>query len=61
MNPRIEQVAERMIDHPLALDPRLAGERRAFDDQAEMALAGRVMAAMAAVLLAVVDQREVAW
>ena len=37
---------------PLALDPRLAGEGRAFDGEREMAFAGGVVAAVAAVLLA---------
>ena len=44
------QVAERGIDHPLPLDARLAGEGGAFDHQREMAFAGRIVAAVAAVL-----------
>ncbi len=49
-------VAERRIDHPLPFDTVLAREGRAFDPEAEMALAFGIVAAVAAVLLAVVDQ-----
>src|SRR5436190_7914900 len=52
------QVAERGIDEPLAVDAGLAGEGRAFDQQREMAFAGRVVAAVAAVLLALVDKLD---
>ena len=52
------QVAERGIDHSLAFDTVLAREGRAFDAQAEMAFAGRVVAAVAAVLLAVVGELD---
>ena len=58
MDPLVEQVAERRVDQPLALDPRLAGEGRAFDRQAEMAFASRIVAAVAAMLLAVVGQLD---
>ena len=55
------QVAERVIHQPLALDPRLAGEGRRFRSEREMAFAGGVVAAVAAMLLAVVDQLDAAW
>ena len=57
---RLHQVAERPIDHPLAFDTALAREIRAFDPQAEVALASRIIAAVPAVLLAVVDQLDAA-
>ena len=56
MDPLVHQVAERRIDHPLPLDARLAGEGGAFDRQREMAFAGWIVAAVAAMLLAVVDK-----
>jgi hypothetical protein len=55
------EVAEGGIDHPLPLDAVPSGECRAFDRQAEVAFAGGVVAAVAAMLLAVVHQLEVAW
>src|SRR5687767_12373803 len=58
MHPLVEQIAERMMDQPLALDARLAGKGRAFDPQGEMAFACRVVAAVTAVRLAVVDQLD---
>jgi hypothetical protein len=56
VNPLADEFAERRVDHPLPLDPRPTGEERAFDQQREMALAGRIVAAVPAVLLAIVDQ-----
>ena len=58
MDPLAHQVAERGIDHPLAFDTVLAGKGRTFDRQGEVAFAGRIVAAVAAVLLAVVDQLD---
>ena len=54
MDPLVHQVAERVIDHPLSLNAVLAGEGGAFDCQAEMTFPGRIVAAVAAMLLAVV-------
>ena len=56
----IQQIAERRMDQALAVDPRLAGEGRAFDAQREMALARWIVTAVAAMLLAVVDQLDMA-
>lgn len=50
------QVAERTVNHPLPLDAVLASKRCAFDSQREVALASGIIAAVAAVLLAIVDQ-----
>ena len=58
MHPLLQQIAERGMDQALALDSRLADEGGAFDQQAEMGFAGRIVAAMAAVLLAVVVERQ---
>ena len=58
MDALVHQLAERRIDQPLPLDPALAGEGRAFDRQAEVAFAGGIVAAVAAMLLAVVDQLD---
>ena len=58
VDPLVHQLAQGGIDHALALDPRLAGEGGAFDAQAEMALAGGIIAAVPAVLLAVVVQLQ---
>lgn len=52
----VKQVAQRGMNHPLPLHPGLAGKMRAFDRQAEVALAGGIVAAVAAVLVAVVNQ-----
>src|SRR6476646_1219611 len=54
----VHQVAERGIDHPLALDTRFAGEGGAFDRQAEVTFPGGIVAAVPAVLLAVVGELE---
>src|SRR4051812_39756568 len=59
MDPRLHQLAERRIDHALPFDTILAHECRAFDPQAEMTFACRIVAAMPAMLLAVVDQLDV--
>ena len=58
MDALLHEVAERGIDQPLPLDPRLAGKGRAFDLEAEMAFAGRVVAAVAAMGFAVVGELE---
>ena len=60
MDALVEQVAERVMDQALALDARLASERRAFNAQAEMAFARRIVAAVAAVRFAVIDQFDLA-
>ncbi len=61
MDPLVEQISERFVDHPLPLDPRLPCERAALDVQREVTLPGGVVAAMAAVLLAVVDEAQSRW
>ena len=61
MDSFVKQVAERLVDHPLPLDPRLAVEGGALDDQREVAFAGRVVAAVPAMLLAVVDKVDSRW
>ncbi len=58
MHALLEQVAQCGMDHALHFDARLAGEGGAFDHQAEMGFARRVVAAVPAVLLAVIDQRQ---
>jgi hypothetical protein len=58
MDPVADQLAQRGMDHALPLDPALAGKSRAFDHQREVAFAGRVVAAMPAMLLAIIDQLE---
>jgi glutathione S-transferase len=47
----LHQLAERPIDHALPFDTALAREGRAFDAQAEVALARRVITAMTPMLL----------
>ena len=49
------QIAQGPIDHPLPLNAAFACERRAFDPQSEVAFAGGIVTAVAAVLFAVVD------
>lgn len=51
-------VGEDPVDRPAALDARLADELRRPDFYPEMGLAALAMAGMAAVLLALVDHRE---
>ncbi len=58
MDSSFHQVAERSIDQPLAFDTILAREIRTFDPQTEVALASRIISAVPAVLLAVVDQLD---
>src|SRR5690606_11068903 len=53
-----DQFAKRFVHQTLPLDPRLAGEGGAFDYQPEMGFARRIVTAVAAMLLAVVDQRQ---
>src|SRR4051812_19224478 len=52
------QIAEGGIDHALPLHTVFARERRAFDLQREVTLAFRIVAAVAAMLLAVVGQLQ---
>src|SRR5690349_9140338 len=61
MDSDVHEIAKRSIDHPLPLDTVLAPERRAFDPQREVALAGRIVAAVAAMLLAIVNKVEARW
>ncbi len=56
MDALFHELAERRIDETLLLDTRFASEVRALDDEAEVAFARGIIAAVAAVLLAVVDQ-----
>ena len=58
VDPLVHQIAQRGIDRALPLDAAHSGEGGAFDGQAEMAFAGRIVAAVAAMLFAVVDQRQ---
>lgn len=58
MNALAGQVTQRAIDHALPIQPRDAGERCAFDLHREMALAGAVIAHMAAMLGAVVADNQ---
>ena len=61
MDPLLQQVAQCLMDQPLPLDPGLPGESGGFDGQAKMALAGGIIAAVAAMLLAVVDKFDALW
>ena len=61
MDPLPHEVAKRGINHALPLDAILAPKRRAFNAQGEVTLAGEIVAAMASVLLAVVDQLDADW
>jgi len=61
MDSGVHEVAERGIDHPLAFDTALAREGRAFDPQAEVAFAGRIVTAVPSMLLAVVDELDQRW
>jgi len=56
MDSLVHQFAERRIDHSLTLDTVLACESGALDEKTEMALAGRVISAVAAMLFAIVDE-----
>ena len=56
MNALAHEIAERRVNHALSFDAVLSGKGRAFDEQGEVALARGVVAAVAAVLLAIVDQ-----
>ncbi len=44
MDPRGEQIGQRGVDPPLAIDPAKAGEALGHDLDGEMALAARIMA-----------------
>jgi len=59
MDPLPGNVAQRRIDHPLPLHPVHPGELRALDLHGEVALARAVVAGVAAVLGAVVDDGKV--
>ena len=61
MDTLTNQVAQRLMDHSLPLDPRLALERRALDLKREMAFPRGVVASVSAMLLAVVNQLEQRW
>ncbi len=53
-----QQIGERVVHHALARDARLACESGCLDDDAEMALAGAVIAQMAAMHRAFVDDLQ---
>ena len=53
-----QQIGKCAIDRALAGDAGLAGEGRAFDLDGEVGFAARVMAGMAAMLFAVIDDGE---
>ena len=61
MDALAHQVAERCIDLALALDPAKPDESGTFDGQGEMALAARVMAGVADMLVALVLKLEPTW
>lgn len=54
MDARDHQIAQRGVDHPLTLKPRLARKRRAFDLDREMRFPGAVVAGMTVMPCAVV-------
>jgi len=58
MDSAFQQVAQRSMDQPLPFDARLADEGGAFDFQAEVGFAGGIIAAVPAMLLAVVGERQ---
>ena len=53
-----EEIGERRVDRALALEPTLAGEGGGDDLDREMTFAARIVAGVAAMLLAVVDHGE---
>ena len=61
MDALVHEFAERGVDSALAGDARLAGEAVTFDDQREVAFAALVMAGVAAVVIAFVDEVEAGW
>src|SRR5512134_9315 len=54
----LHQVAERLVDHAVARDRGLSGERRRDDGEAPVGAAALTVAGVAAVRLALVDQLE---
>src|SRR6185369_15274536 len=56
MDSGLHQVAERRVDHPLPLDTVLADEGRTFDAKREVAFTGGIVAAVAPMLLAFIDE-----
>lgn len=54
----VHQAAQRLVDHAMASDRRLAGEAGRDDRHAPMGAAAGAVAGVAAVLLALVDQLE---
>lgn len=58
MDPISDQLTQCAIHQPLPLDPRFARKFGAFDPQSEVALARRIVAAVAAMLFAIVDQLD---
>lgn len=59
MDPPVHEISKRGIDHPLPLDTVPTAERCAFDAEPEVALACRIVAAMAAMLFAFIDELDV--
>ena len=55
MDPLARNVAQRLVDHALALDPAFVGKGGRFDGDGEMRFPAPVIAHVAAVLCAVVD------
>ena len=51
MDARRQLVAERLIDHPVALDPALSFEHLRYDINSEMRLSARPMPGMAFMLM----------
>ena len=61
MDPFAHQIAERCIDQSLPIDSVLSDKNRTFDAQLEVAFAFRIVAAVTAMLLALVDELYPGW
>jgi hypothetical protein len=59
MNPLPGYVAQRRVDHALALQARHPGEGDAFDLNGKVRLAGTIIACMATMIGAIVDDGKV--
>jgi hypothetical protein len=58
VNPLARQIAQRLVDQPLALEARNPGKGGALDFHGEVRFAGAVIAQMAAVAGRIVDHRQ---
>ena len=61
MDSGLHQVTERGIDHPLSFDTALSDECRTLNAKRKVAFAGRIVAAVAAMLLTIVDELDRGW